>query len=53
MVPLKAKHPPIEPLEPPFDDDTAAALELLGPPIQLFRVIGSPRIACFARNSIP
>lgn len=25
-------------MEPPYDDETAAALELLGPPIQLFRV---------------
>jgi alkylhydroperoxidase family enzyme len=38
-VPLKSKRPRLEPLEPPFDDDTAAALELLGPPIQLFRVL--------------
>jgi Carboxymuconolactone decarboxylase family len=37
-MPRKSKHPRIEPLEPPYDDHTAAALELLGPPIQLFRV---------------
>jgi alkylhydroperoxidase family enzyme len=37
-VPLKSKQPRIRPLEPPFDADAAAALERLGPPIQLFRV---------------
>ena len=37
-MPRKSKHPRIEPLQPPYDDETAAALELLGPPIQLFRV---------------
>jgi alkylhydroperoxidase family enzyme len=30
--------PRIGPLEPPYDDDTAAALEQLGPPIALFRL---------------
>jgi alkylhydroperoxidase family enzyme len=39
-MPLKSKQPRIAPLEPPFDGETAAALELLGPPIQLFRVFG-------------
>jgi alkylhydroperoxidase family enzyme len=38
-MPLKSKQARIEPLEPPYDKDTAAALELLGPPIQLFRVL--------------
>ena len=37
-MPRKAKQPRVEPLQPPYDDETAAALELLGPPIQLFRV---------------
>jgi alkylhydroperoxidase family enzyme len=37
-MPRKSKQARIEPLEPPYDDETAAALELLGPPIQLFRV---------------
>ena len=37
-MPRKSKHPRIVPLAPPYDDETAAALELLGPPIQLFRV---------------
>jgi alkylhydroperoxidase family enzyme len=38
-MPRISKQPRIEPLEPPYDDETAAALELLGPPIQLFRVL--------------
>ena len=38
MMPLKSKHPRIAPLEPPYDDEAAGALDLLGPPIQLFRV---------------
>jgi alkylhydroperoxidase family enzyme len=37
-MPLKSKQPRIAPLEPPFDDEAGAALERLGPPIQLFRV---------------
>ena len=37
-MPLKSKQPRIAPLEPPYDDAADAALELLGPPIQLFRV---------------
>jgi alkylhydroperoxidase family enzyme len=37
-MPRNSKQARIQPLEPPYDDDTAAALELLGPPIQLFRV---------------
>ena len=37
-MPRISKHPRIAPLDPPYDDATAAALELLGPPIQLFRV---------------
>lgn len=36
-MPRESKHPRIELLEPPYDDETAHALELLGPPIQLFR----------------
>jgi len=38
-MPLNSKQPRVEPLEPPYDDETAAALDLLGPPIQLFRVL--------------
>jgi alkylhydroperoxidase family enzyme len=38
-MPLKSKQPRIPPLEPPLDDDAAAAVDLLGPPIQLFRVL--------------
>jgi alkylhydroperoxidase family enzyme len=38
-MPLNSKHPRIEPLEPPYDEETAAALDMLGPPIQLFRVL--------------
>lgn len=38
-MPLNSKHPRVEPLEPPYDDETSAALDLLGPPIQLFRVL--------------
>jgi alkylhydroperoxidase family enzyme len=30
--------PRLSPVEPPFDEDTAAALERLGPPIALFRL---------------
>lgn len=39
VMPRNSKRARIEPLEPPYDDETAAALELLGPPIQLFRVL--------------
>ena len=38
-MPRKSKHPRIVPLEPPYDEDAAAVLERLGPPIQLFRVL--------------
>jgi alkylhydroperoxidase family enzyme len=38
-MPRISKQPRIEPLEPPYDEETSAALELLGPPIQLFRVL--------------
>ncbi|MFJ5228456.1 carboxymuconolactone decarboxylase family protein [Kitasatospora sp. NPDC088391] len=38
-MPLKSKHPRIEPLSPPYDEEAGAALALLGhSPIQLFRV---------------
>lgn len=37
-MPLKSKQPRIAPLEPPFDAETAATLDRLGPPIALFRV---------------
>ncbi|HVV09620.1 carboxymuconolactone decarboxylase family protein [Amycolatopsis sp.] len=37
-MPLKSKRPRIAPLEPPYDEQTEVALDLLGPPIQLFRV---------------
>lgn len=33
-----SKRPRVAPVEPPFDEQTAAALERLGPPIALFRV---------------
>jgi alkylhydroperoxidase family enzyme len=33
-----AKQPRVAPVEPPYDEQTAAALESLGPPIALFRV---------------
>ena len=38
-MPLKSKQPRIAPLEPPYDAEQAEALELLGPPIALFRVL--------------
>lgn len=39
-MPLKSKHPRIEPLSPPYDEEAGAALEFLGhSPIQLFRVL--------------
>jgi alkylhydroperoxidase family enzyme len=38
-MPLKSKQPRIVPLEEPYGPDEAAALERLGPPIQLFRVL--------------
>jgi alkylhydroperoxidase family enzyme len=37
-MPLKSKQPRITPLTPPYDEEAGAALALLGPPIQLFRV---------------
>jgi len=37
-MPLNSKQPRIEPLEPPYDEETGAVLDQLGPPIQLFRV---------------
>lgn len=37
-MPLKSKRPRVEPLTPPYDAEAGAALDLLGPPIQLFRV---------------
>ncbi len=37
-MPLIPKHPRIAPAAPPFDDDTRAALDILGPPIALFGV---------------
>jgi len=33
-----SKQPRVAPVEPPYDEATAAALESLGPPIALFRV---------------
>lgn len=38
-MPLDPIRPRIEPAEPPYDDDVGAALEALGPPIGLFRVL--------------
>src|SRR6478609_3438254 len=37
-MPLIPKHPRIAPTAPPFDGDTRAALDILGPPIALFGV---------------
>ena len=37
-MPLISKQPRIDPLTPPYDEEARATLELLGPPIQLFRV---------------
>jgi hypothetical protein len=46
-MPRNSKRPRLAPLEPPYDDDAAAALKLLGPPIQLFRVLARyPDLAC-------
>jgi alkylhydroperoxidase family enzyme len=36
-MPRNSKQPRIQPLEPPYDAGAAAAVELLGPPIALFR----------------
>jgi alkylhydroperoxidase family enzyme len=38
-MPLIPKHPRVDPVAPPYDEETSAALDLLGPPIQLFRGI--------------
>jgi alkylhydroperoxidase family enzyme len=38
-MPLKSKHPRIAPVEAPYDGETAAGLDQLGPPIQLFRIL--------------
>jgi alkylhydroperoxidase family enzyme len=37
-MPRNSKQPRIAPLQPPHDAEAAAVLELLGPPISLFRV---------------
>jgi alkylhydroperoxidase family enzyme len=37
-MPRNSKQPRIDPLEPPYADEQTEALELLGPPIALFRV---------------
>src|SRR4051794_5812162 len=39
-MPRNPKHslPRIQPMEPPYDDDTQRALDGLGPPIALFRL---------------
>ncbi len=37
-MPRNSKQPRLDPVEPPYDDATAAAVEALGPPIALFRV---------------
>jgi hypothetical protein len=37
-MPLVPKHLRIAPTDPPPDDDTRAALDILGPPIALFGV---------------
>jgi alkylhydroperoxidase family enzyme len=36
-MPRNSKQPRVALAEPPYDTETAAALDLLGPPIQLFR----------------
>jgi alkylhydroperoxidase family enzyme len=36
--PKQTTRPRLAPVEPPFDDETASALDALGPPIRLFRV---------------
>jgi alkylhydroperoxidase family enzyme len=38
-MPLKSKHARLAPVELPADAETSEALEVLGPPIQLFRVL--------------
>jgi alkylhydroperoxidase family enzyme len=38
-MPLKSKQPRISPLEPPYDEPAQSALDALGPPIALFRVL--------------
>lgn len=38
-MPRNSKRPRIEPLEPPYDAKQTEALERLGPPISLFRVL--------------
>lgn len=38
-MPRNSKQPRIAPLEPPYDEEQADVLELLGPPIALFRVL--------------
>jgi Carboxymuconolactone decarboxylase family len=38
-MPLKSKQPRIAPLDPPYGDQEQLALDSLGPPIQLFRVL--------------
>ncbi len=35
-MPLIPKHARLVPTAPPFDDETRAALDILGPPIALF-----------------
>lgn len=37
-MPLNPKRPRLRPVEPPYDAEQAEALELLGPPLTLFRV---------------
>lgn len=38
-MPLKSKQPRIQPLTEPFDPEVESALALLGPPLQLFRIL--------------
>jgi alkylhydroperoxidase family enzyme len=38
-MPRNSKQPRLQPLEPPYDEEQAEVLELLGPPISLFRVL--------------
>jgi alkylhydroperoxidase family enzyme len=45
-MPLKSKQPRVAPLEPPFDREAAEVLDLLGPPMSLFRVVArQPELA--------
>ena len=45
-MPLNPKRPRIAPLTPPYEPEAAAVLDLLGPPLSLFRVLARrPQLA--------